>query len=97
METTVPQVENGLTLTNEANDLLNNIQRQSTDSLKKVLEVVKATSLQVETVLAISEGVEEVANMAKETSLSLQNNAQETIALETLSSKLKDDIAYFTV
>jgi len=97
METTVPQVENGLILTHEANELLNEIQQQSNDSLEKVLEVVEATSRQVATVLEISQSVEEVANMSKETSLSLKRNAEETVALEQLSSKLKQDINYFTV
>ncbi len=40
MEATVPQVQNGLALTHEANELLRNIQQQSNDSLEKVLEVV---------------------------------------------------------
>ncbi|MDB4837560.1 methyl-accepting chemotaxis protein [Marinomonas sp.] len=97
METTVPQVENGLNLTREANELLDNIQRQSNDSLEKVLEVVEATSVQVTTVLEISQGVEEVANMSKETSQFLQQNTEETMALEQLSSKLKQDVNYFTV
>lgn len=97
METTVPQVENGLTLTNEANQLLNDIQQQANDSLNKVLEIVDATSHQVATVSKISEGVEEIANMSQETSQSLNNNAQEAIALAKLSDTLKQYINYFKV
>lgn len=97
METTVPQVENGLTLTKEANELLENIQSQSNDSRQKVLEVVAATEQQVSTVLNISRGVEEVADMSKETSAALTRNADETTALEELSKKLKQEISYFKV
>jgi len=97
METTVPQVENGLTLTHEANELLHQIQQQANDSLCNVLEIVEATSNQVATVSQISSGVEEIANMSKETSLSLNSNAQEAVALATLSNRLKQDINYFKV
>lgn len=97
MEATVPQVENGLMLTNEANQLLNDIQTQANDSLTRVLEVVQATSGQVATVLDVTQGVEEVANMAKESSISLKSNAEEAVSLELLSAKLKQDINYFTV
>lgn len=97
MQTTVPQVENGLTLTNEANQLLNEIQQQANDSLAKVLEIVEATGSQVATVAKISDGVEEIATMSKETSLSLTSNAQEAVALARLSATLKEYINYFKV
>ncbi len=97
MQTTVPQVENGLTLTNEANQLLNEIQQQANDSLATVLEIVEATGSQVATVAKISDGVEEIATMSKETSLSLTSNAQEAVALARLSATLKEYINYFKV
>jgi methyl-accepting chemotaxis protein len=97
MEATVPQVENGLMLTKEASQLLNDIQIQANDSLEKVLEVVQATTEQVATIEDITYGVEEVANMAKESRLSLKSNSEEAISLEHLSSKLKQDIDYFKV
>ena len=97
METTVPQVESGLLLMDEANQLLQEIQQQANDSLEKVLEIVDSTSVQVATVSEISSGVEEIANMSKETSLSLKNNAQEAVALAELSKTLKQYISYFKV
>ncbi|MEM5548685.1 methyl-accepting chemotaxis protein [Pseudoalteromonas fuliginea] len=97
METTVPQVENGLTLTHEANELLHQIQQQANDSLSNVLEIVEATSNQVATVAQISTGVEEIASMSKETSMSLNSNAQEAVALADLSNTLKKYISYFKV
>lgn len=97
METTVPQVENGLTLTHQANEVLNDIQRQADDSLAKVLEVVNATNEQVATISDVSLGMEEITVMSQETSETLKNNASQAELLETLSCKLKGDIAYFKV
>ncbi|MEO9654048.1 methyl-accepting chemotaxis protein [Marinomonas sp.] len=97
METTVPQVENGLALTHEASELLTNIQEQSKDSLQRVLEIVEATSEQVSTVVDINEEIQEIANMSKESSLSLKASSQETLALDQLSTKLNKDINYFKI
>ncbi|MCV2402879.1 methyl-accepting chemotaxis protein [Marinomonas sp. C2222] len=97
METTVPQVENGLSLAQEANGVLSDIQKQSNDSLGKTLEVVEATTSQVDMVLEISKGIEDVASMSEETSEFLQSNTAETLALEELANKLKKNVNYFTV
>lgn len=97
MEATMPQVQLGLTLTNEANELLNHIQQQSKNSLANVLEVVAATSQQVITISDINQEIQEVANMSKETRQALHVNAEETVALQQLSETLKNDIDYFKV
>lgn len=97
METTVPQVEKGLTLTHQANQLLNDIQRQADDSLAKVQEVVSATHQQVVTISDVSNGVEEISVMAKETSETLKNNLHQAELLEALSKKLNKDTEYFSV
>ena len=97
METTVPQVEKGLILTHQANELLNDIQRQADDSLIKVLEVVSATNDQVMTIANVSQAMEEITVMSQETSATLKNSATQAELLETLSGKLKKDIDYFTV
>ncbi|MGO3346534.1 MAG: methyl-accepting chemotaxis protein [Marinomonas sp.] len=97
MEATMPQVQLGLTLTNEANELLNHIQQQSKNSLANVLDVVAATSQQVITISDINQEIQEVANMSKETRQALHVNAEETVALQQLSETLKNDIDYFKV
>lgn len=97
MESTVPQVEKGLTLTHQANELLNDIQRQADDSLIKVLEVVSATNEQVATISDLSQGMEEITVMSIDTSETLKNNVNQAELLETLSKKLKKDTNYFTV
>jgi len=97
METTVPQVENGLTLTHQANDLLNDIQRQADDSLTKVLEVVRATNEQVSIISDVSSRMEDITVMSMETSETLKSNATQAELLENLSKTLKKDTDYFTV
>ena len=97
METTVPQVENGLTLTHQANELLNDIQRQADDSLVKVLEVVSATNEQVAIISDVSGSMEEITVMSEETSEMLKNNVTQAELLEGLSTTLKKDTDYFTV
>ena len=97
METTVPQVENGLTLTREANELLNDIQRQADDSLAKVLEVVSATNEQVAIISDVSGSMEDITVMSQETSETLKNNVTQAELLENLSKTLKKDTDYFTV
>jgi len=97
MESTVPQVENGLTLTRQANELLNDIQRQADDSLSKVLEVVRATNEQVSIISDVSGSMEDITVMSQETSETLKNNVNQAELLENLSKKLKKDTNYFTV
>jgi len=97
METTVPQVDNGLTLTREANELLNDIQRQADDSLAKVLEVVSATNEQVAIISDVSGSMEDITVMSQETSEMLKNNVTQAELLESLSKTLKEDTDYFTV
>jgi methyl-accepting chemotaxis protein len=97
METTVPQVEKGLTLTHQANELLNDIQRQADDSLIKVLEVVGATNEQVATIDNVAQGMEEITVMSRETSATLKNNVNQAELLENLAKRLKKDTDYFTI
>jgi len=97
METTVPQVEKGLTLTHQANELLNDIQRQADDSLMKVLEVVGATNEQVATIVNVAQGMEEITVMSRETSETLKNNVNQAELLENLAKRLKTDTNYFTI
>lgn len=97
METTVPQVEKGLTLTHQANELLNDIQRQADDSLVKVLEVVGATNEQVATIDNVAQGMEEITVMSRETSETLKNNVNQAELLENLAKSLKKDTDYFTI
>lgn len=97
METTVPQVENGLTLTHEANQLLADIQRQADDSLARVQEVAGATAAQVSTVAEVTKNMQAIAEMSEQTSNSLQDSSEQADSLEELSGRLKKEINYFQV
>lgn len=97
METTVPQVENGLTLMHEANSLLDDIRQQADDSLAKVLEIVSSTGEQVAIVSDVSKQMETIASMSHDSSESLRTNTDEASSLEELSGRLKTNINYFTV
>lgn len=97
METTVPQVENGLTLTHEATQLLDDIQRQADDSLLKVQEIVMATDEQVATVSDVTQSMEAIAEMSQDTSETLQANTTQAEALESLSNRLKNEVNYFKI
>lgn len=97
METTVPQVENGLTLTHEANQLLADIQRQADDSLARVQEVAGATAAQVSTVAEVTKNMQAIADMSEQTSNSLQDSSEQADSLEELSGRLKKEINYFQV
>ena len=97
MEATVPQVENGLTLTHEANQLLADIQRQADDSLEKVQQIVSATGEQVATVAEVTQNMEAIADMAQDTSKTLQSNTEQTDSLQGLSNHLKQEINYFKI
>ncbi len=95
MQTTVPQVDSGLALTQEANGLLENIQHHAEDSLLKIKEVVEATNSQVETIASVNQSVEEISNMSQCTGVTLQDNSSAAFALEELSGQLKDQVSYF--
>ncbi|MFT5707383.1 MAG: methyl-accepting chemotaxis protein [Oceanospirillaceae bacterium] len=95
MQTTVPQVDSGLALTQEANNLLENIQHHAEDSLLKIKEVVEATNDQVDTIASVNQSVEEISTMSQHTSVTLQDNSSAAFALEELSAQLKDQVSYF--
>ncbi len=95
MQTTVPQVDSGLALTQEANGLLENIQHHAEDSLLKIREVVEATKSQVDTIASVNQSVEEISSMSQYTGVTLQDNSSAAFALEELSGQLKDQVSYF--
>lgn len=95
MQTTVPQVDSGLSLTQEANTLLESIQHQAQDSLLKIKEVVTATNAQVDTIASVNQSVEDISQMSEDTSVTLQDNSNAAIALEELSEELKGQVSYF--
>lgn len=97
MNTTQPQVENGKAQTQSASELLQNIEQQANDSLKKVKEVALATSSQVTVVGDISHAMGDISQMSSESIEHMQSNDNATNALNELASQLKQEVAYFKV
>ncbi|PMG22524.1 methyl-accepting chemotaxis protein [Vibrio splendidus] len=97
MNTTQPQVENGKAQTKNASELLQSIEQQANDSLKKVKEVVLATSNQVTVVGDISDAMNDISEMSSQSIEHIQSNNIATNALNELADRLKQEVAYFKV
>ena len=97
METTQPQVLSGKERTTKASELLENIEEQAADSLKRIKEVAKATSDQVNVVGDISSAMEQISTMSSDAIQSMQNNEKAVTSLNSLSSQLKGEVEYFKI
>jgi methyl-accepting chemotaxis protein len=97
INTTQPQVENGKAQTQSASELLQNIEQQANDSLKKVKKVALATSSQVTVVGDIYNAMGDISQMSSESIEHMQSNDNATNALNELASQLKQEVAYFKV
>jgi methyl-accepting chemotaxis protein len=97
MESATPLVKQGQELALQATGLLDDIQRQATDSLSKAREVANATKAQAVTANEIAGHVESIATMTEQTNAATQSNAAAADQLNVLAGKLKEDMAYFKV
>jgi methyl-accepting chemotaxis protein len=97
MENATPLVKQGQELALQATGLLDDIQRQATDSLSKAREVANATKAQAVTANEIAGHVESIATMTEQTNAATQSNAAAADQLNVLAGKLKEDMAYFKV
>ncbi len=97
MEGATPLVKQGQELASQATAVLDDIQRQATDSLAKAREVANATKAQATTANEIAGHVETIATMTEETNAASQSNAAAADQLNTLAGKLQQDMSYFKV
>ncbi len=95
MEKTQPQVENGKALTNEAMQLLQEIDTQANDSLSRVKEVVQAATEQVSAIAGVTGAMEQIAEMSNDAISNLKSNNAATRSLNELSEQLKANVGYF--
>jgi methyl-accepting chemotaxis protein len=95
MERAQPQVENGRALTNEANQILHNIDKQAADSLNRVREVVSATNEQVSYINEAATAMEQITDMSEHSIQAIENNNLATQSLSELSEDLKSTVSYF--
>jgi methyl-accepting chemotaxis protein len=97
MENATPLVKQGQELALQATGVLDNIQRQATDSLSKAQEVANATKAQAVTANEIAGHIENIATMTEETNAATQSNAAAADQLNALAGKLQEDMAYFKI
>ena len=97
MESATPLVKQGQELALQATGVLDDIQRQATDSLSKAREVANATKAQATTANEIAGHVENMATMTEETNAASQSNAAAADQLNALAGKLQQDMSYFKV
>jgi methyl-accepting chemotaxis protein len=95
MQSTLPQIEKGLTLGVNSVELLKEIEHKANDSLLNVQKVVGASNEQIIAIDDLYEGMKRVAEMADSSSSSLENNNSVALSLNTLAYNLKTQIAYF--
>jgi methyl-accepting chemotaxis protein len=97
MENATPLVKQGQELALQATGVLDNIQRQATDSLSKAQEVANATKAQAVTANEIASHIENIATMTEETNAATQSNSAAADQLNALAGKLQGDMAYFKI
>ncbi len=95
MEQTLPQVEKGLELAGITSDILNEIQMQANDSLAMAQDVSLSSNQQEQGIQTVQAYLSEMADMSSNTQTLMKENVKEVEKLETISSKLKDDTAFF--
>ncbi|MBI5890993.1 MAG: methyl-accepting chemotaxis protein [Nitrosomonadales bacterium] len=97
MENATPLVKQGQELAMQATEVLDDIQRQATDSLSKAQEVANATKAQSVTANEIASHIEKIATMTEETNAATHSNSEAADQLKVLAGKLQEDMAYFKV
>jgi methyl-accepting chemotaxis protein len=97
MENATPLVKQGQELALQATGVLDDIQRQATDSLSKAQEVANATKAQAVTANEIAGHIENIASMTEETNAATQSNSEAADQLNALAGKLQEDMAYFKI
>jgi len=97
MENVKPLVKEGQELTIQATRVLDDIQLQANDSLTKAREVSNDTKAQAKTANEIAEHVEQIAVMTEETNAATKSNSAAAEYLNSLASKLQQEISYFKV
>ncbi|MCY7295005.1 methyl-accepting chemotaxis protein [Alteromonas sp. a30] len=97
MEKTQPLVENGRVLTSKTNDLLESIEQQASNSLRNAKLVTSSMAEQIRSLEDISQVMEDINQMSQDSISSLQKNNEATKSLSSLSTKLREDVAYFSI
>lgn len=93
----VPQVENGMKLANEANNVLEQINIQANDSLQKANEVSNAAKNQADKLNNLNNDMLSITNSAENTHKSMQDNTKAASHLKDIANMLTSHINYFKI
>ena len=97
LESIIPKVGESVANSGEVTHMLIDIQQSSADTLGLIRGVASSTSEQKQAADELSEHVEKISNMVKNTADSI-SSCKETVAyLDTLSKKLTHNVSYFSL
>lgn len=95
MQNTLPKVQDGKSKTNDAMNLLQEIEKSANNSFKNARVVADTATQQVTEIGSITEVMAQIDDINKKTVYSLEQNNTATIALDTLAEKLNQEVGYF--
>lgn len=93
----IPQVEKGMKLANEANEILEQINTQAEDSLEKAREVAQSTQAQQDSMQHISSEMTNISADSKNTSKLMEDSTNAASNLQDISNQLKKHMEYFKI
>lgn len=93
----IPQVEKGMRLANEANEILEQINTQAEDSLEKAREVAQSTQEQQDSMQHISSEMTNISTDSKNTSKLMEDSTNAANNLQDISNQLKKHMGYFKI
>ncbi len=97
MESTLPQIEHGLSLSESSNGVLTTIDNQANDSLKKVRQIVEVIRVQVGDINDLVASMEGVSESSAKSITALKANQNAVKTLNGLAADLEGEVEVFQV
>lgn len=97
MESTLPQIEHGLSLSESSNEVLTAIDNQANDSLKKVRQIVEVIRVQVGDINDLVASMEGVSETSGKSIMALKANQNAVKTLNGLAADLEGEVEVFQV
>jgi methyl-accepting chemotaxis protein len=97
MESTLPQIEHGLSLSESSNEVLTSIDNQANDSLKNVRQIVEVIRVQVGDINELVGSMEGVSETSGKSIRALQANQAAVRTLTGLATDLESEVEVFQV
>jgi methyl-accepting chemotaxis protein len=97
MQDTLPKVEDGQTKTQNAMNLLQEIENKANDSYNNASLNSDTSARQVTAISAITDVMATIDGINKKTVSSLEQNKDATLALDALAEKLNNEVGFFKI